>query len=258
MLVADLVTADAYLEALSDKNLIAIACLCILSRSLESTGILAHLFRYLVGYHSKTWISQLRLFPLVVLASSFINDTPVVAMLIPAVESWSVRAQQPLQKFLLPISYASLLGGMITLIGTSTNLVVQVTSAHTLMFSQSQVAKLYPDLELTFFGVTPVGLPVAVVGLLSTIALSHKILSSRTAKRRYIPRSCTVYRIDDDSKFIGQRWQDTPLATLPGVIFYDMARSGDNSSHSDSTIEVPRYLLSNRFQSSNARQEWPI
>lgn len=244
MLVTGLVSAEAYLEALSDKNLIAIACLCILSRSLESTGVLAHLFRYLVGYGSKTWLSQLRLFPLVVLASSFINDTPVVAMLIPSVESWSVRAQQPLQKFLLPISYSSLLGGMITLIGTSTNLVVQ-----------SQVAKLYPDVELTFFGVTPVGLPVAIVGVLSIVGLAQRVLSSRTGQRRYIPRSCTVYRIDDDSELIGQKWQETALATLPGVILYDMVRSDNSYSESASTIEEtgrPTRVKSGRFKNESS------
>ncbi|MFQ5583687.1 MAG: SLC13 family permease, partial [Calditrichia bacterium] len=99
--------------------------------------------------------------------SAFMNNTPVVAVLIPAVRSWTEKNHFAPSKFLIPISYAAILGGMCTLIGTSTNLII-----HGLMLS-------YGMKGMSLFEISKVGVPAAIVGLLFIIIFGHRLLPHR-------------------------------------------------------------------------------
>ena len=93
----------------------------------------------------------------VTLVSSVVNDTPLVAMMIPIVLKWANKNAMPPSWFLLPLSYSALLGGVITIIGSSTNLVL----ADLMLKDRTQGHD--PDFQLSFFSTTLVALPVALI-----------------------------------------------------------------------------------------------
>jgi di/tricarboxylate transporter len=100
-------------------------------------------------------------------ASAFLNNTPIGAMLIPQVSSWAARRGVSVSKLLMPLSFAALLGGMTTLIGTSTNLVVA---------GQMGAAGLEP---IGFFEIGAVGLPIAAVGIGLVVLMARHVLPAR-------------------------------------------------------------------------------
>lgn len=106
-------------------------------------------------------------------ASAFLNNTPIVAMLTQPVISWAERDGVPPSRFLMPLSYAVILGGTVTLLGSSTNLVVSgllVEAGHR---------------PFSMFELTPVGAPVALIGLVVLLATARLLLPTReTAQRR--------------------------------------------------------------------------
>lgn len=110
-----------------------------------------------------------RILPTIASVSAFLNNTPVVVVFIPIIKQWASRTGLPLRKFLIPLSYAAILGGMCTLIGTSTNLVV-----HGMM--------LEAGLEgFTMFELGKVGIFIAIAGTLYMIFFAAKRLPGENA-----------------------------------------------------------------------------
>ena len=118
--------------------------------------------------------------------SAFMNNTPLVAMLIPAVTDWARMLRMPVSKFMIPLSYAAILGGTCTLIGTSTNLVVQGLV----------IKERIPELEngLGMFDITWVGLPAAMIGFAYIVLSSRWLLPDRkpALSTQTDPREYTV------------------------------------------------------------------
>ena len=106
----------------------------------------------------------LRILPTIVAVSAFLNNTPVVVVFIPIIKQWARRTGLAVRKFLIPLSYAAILGGMCTLIGTSTNLVV-----HGMMLDEGFAG-------FSMFELGKVGGCIAVVGLLYMILLGNRRL----------------------------------------------------------------------------------
>lgn len=126
------------------------------------------IIRYLLDRPKSERGALVRLLLPVALLCCFVNNTPVVATYIPAVMSWSRRLRLSPQRLLMPLSFASILGGTITLFGTSTNLVV-----HGLLLER------YPELGMGLLDLAWVGIPVALVGLGYLLLLGPRLLSAR-------------------------------------------------------------------------------
>ena len=103
----------------------------------------------------------------ITLMSAFLNNTPLVAMMIPAVDDWAKRQNFAPSKLMLPLSYAAIFGGTCSLIGTSTNLVV-----NGLLIAQT-------DTRLGLFEIAWVGVPCALVGVLYMLTLGRWLLPNR-------------------------------------------------------------------------------
>ena len=110
-------------------------------------------------------------------ASAFLNNTPIVAMAIPPVLSWCRRTGRSPSRFLMPVSFAAVVGGTITLIGTSTNLVVSG-----LMEEAGQE-------PMGLFEIGAVGLPLAVISVIVMLAVTPLLLPSRRARARASTRT---------------------------------------------------------------------
>jgi di/tricarboxylate transporter len=153
--------------------------------------------------------------------SAFLNNTPLVAMLIPAVTDWSRTLRMSASRFLLPLSYAAILGGTCTLIGTSTNLVVQglVVRAN------------LPELPngLGMFDITWVGLPAALVGGAFMLLACRWLLPERKAAltTQTDPREYTVeMQVAADGPLVGKSIEQAGLRHLPDVFLAEIERQG--------------------------------
>ena len=187
--------------------------------ALQRTGVLERIGDSLLGKEGSITVKLFRLLPPVSAISAFFNNTPIVAMLIPAVSSWAKKNQAPVSKFLIPLSYAAILGGTCTLIGTSTNLVV-----HGLMLEKGLPG-------MSFFEISKVGLPAAIVGLSVIIFAGHKLLPDRKdpiiRMGEHIREFVVVMQVTSGYKYIGESIEKAGLRHLKGLFLFQVERNGE-------------------------------
>ena len=125
LLVIGIIGDEEALAGFSNKAMITVAILFLVSEGVRQSGILNRLAQsYLPRKRSKMVFLIPRIMLPVSFISAFLNNTPVVIIFAPIIKNWTEKLNLSSQKFLIPLSYATILGGMCTLIGTSTNLVV--------------------------------------------------------------------------------------------------------------------------------------
>ncbi|XP_024377736.1 putative sulfur deprivation response regulator isoform X3 [Physcomitrium patens] len=178
----EILTIEEAFHGFADEAMLAVAILFIVAKGIEQSGGLEYVSSMLFstkkdiikpGQHitktknSIVWVLVKFTVP-VALFSAFLANIPLVAMMIPPIVEYSKKVNMAPSKLLLPLSFAALLGGTMTLIGSSTNLVVL-----------SMAARKVPDLKVNIFEIGVVGVPVTVAGLLYIFALSEKLLPSR-------------------------------------------------------------------------------
>ena len=124
-LCVGILTPKEMLEGFSNKGMITVAMLFLVSEGVRQSGALGQLIKKLLP-EGKTTVfkAQARMLPPVAFVSAFLNNTPVVVIFAPIIKRWAEAVRLPATKFLIPLSYVTILGGICTLIGTSTNLVV--------------------------------------------------------------------------------------------------------------------------------------
>lgn len=152
--------------------------------------------------------------------SSMLNNTPLVAVMMPYVHNWCKRNNVSPSKFLIPLSYAAILGGEMTLIGTSTNLIV-----NGLVVEQTIV----PDFkEIGMFEFIYVGLPMTVIGYFYLILFSNRLLPSKKPLSSGYPGSSRQYifetKVRNDSHLIGKTVGESGLKNLKGLYVTEIIR----------------------------------
>jgi di/tricarboxylate transporter len=165
--IAGVVPADQAFAGFSSSATLTIAGLFVVARALQVHAGLGAMLSRLLGGAARDRVVLGRLVAPVLLASSVIANTPLVATLGPMVRTWSERHGRAPSTFLMPLSFAALLGGVITTIGTSTTLVVS-----------GIVVQQGLD-PFSFFEVLPLGLPVALVGGVLLVLLAPRVLPDR-------------------------------------------------------------------------------
>lgn len=206
-----------------NEGVLTVAVLYVLAAALTETGGMRMLAEPLLGRPSTVAEAQLRMGLPVAAISAFINNTPLVAMFIPVVNDWCKKTGISPSKLFMPLSYVAILGGICTLIGTSTNLVV-----HALMVN---ARKTDPDMPLmTMFTLTPVGVPCAVVGLLFIVIASRWLLPSRKTFLADVAdaRQYTVeMQVLPGSQVDGLTIEKAGLRHLPGAYLSAIERDGE-------------------------------
>ncbi|MGL4908749.1 MAG: SLC13 family permease [Bacteroidales bacterium] len=125
-LCAQILTPKEMLEGFSNKGMITVALLFLISQGVRQSGVLEQLIKHLLPQRkSSVFKAQIRMLPPIAFISAFLNNTPVVVIFSPIIKRWAEKWNLPATKFLIPLSYVTILGGLCTLIGTSTNLVIQ-------------------------------------------------------------------------------------------------------------------------------------
>jgi di/tricarboxylate transporter len=218
LLLLGVTTPGQAFAGFSNEAPIIIASLLVLARAVDYSGILQPLVGALFGGVGGSRALLVRLLLPVSGSSGFLTNTTVVAMTVPPVIELSRRRGLPPSRFLIPISYAAVLGGVITTIGTSTNLTVSG------LLSRQGMA------PLDLFEITPVGVPVAIVGLAAIILLAPRLLpvrGVRSATADETSREFTVsMRVLEGGPLDGVSVEVGGLRHLQGVFLVEIERDG--------------------------------
>jgi di/tricarboxylate transporter len=218
LLVTGVVEPSAGFSGFANPGLITVAILFVVAAGLRQTGALAYVVQRALGRPRSATRAQLRLVPPVVVGSAFLNNTPLVAMLMPVVMDWCKATRIPVSKLLLPLSYIAILGGLCTLIGTSTNIVV----------NGLMVAQGLPGLGL--FEITWVGLPCAIVGICFLLVAARWLLPARDSELG-LPEDPREYTVEMTvlaaGPLVGKSVEAAGLRHLPGLYLMEIHR-GDH------------------------------
>ena len=207
---------------IGNEGLLAVGMLFVVAAGLTETGALRLLTERLLGRPASVRDAQIRLMVPVAGVSAFLNNTPVVAMFVPLVGEWCKRTGLSPSKLFIPLSYAAVLGGVCTLIGTSTNLLVQG-----LLLEARRTDPSIPVFGM--FTLAPVGLPVAVIGVAFIVLVSSRLLPDRRSAHATLenPRQYTVeMAVEPGSPIDGQTIEAAGLRHLPGAFLAAIERNG--------------------------------
>lgn len=227
MLVLKIIEPAEAIEGFSNTGVMTVAILFIVAEGIQRTSVLLPIFRIVLGKPKYLWEAQLRVMIPVGAISAFLNNTPVVAMLIPVIQSWSRRSTFPVSKLLMPLNNAAILGGTMTLLGTSTNLVVDGLARDTCILTEDD-KRTCPGLPI--FGITPYGSVMFVAGIIYMVIFSRFLLRDRgqTGVGAIIrnPREYTVaLLVQERSPIVGDTVQEAGLRQLQGLFLVEVTRA---------------------------------
>lgn len=213
--VSGVLTASEALSGFSNPGLITVAAMFVVAAGLHASGGIDLLVNRWLGRPGSLPAALSRLLVPVMPLSAFLNNTPVVATMIPAVNAWSRRIQVAPSRLMIPLSYGAILGGTLTLIGTSTNLVVA-----------GQYEVLTGNTGLGLFSITAVGIPVAIVGVLYILLVLPRLLPDRSEKRPFANmREFTVeVAVDRDGPLVGMTVEQAGLRDLSRLYLVEIIR----------------------------------
>jgi len=229
--LAGVLTPKQALAGFSNKALIMIGALFAASAGLRNTGALDWLGNRLLGGVTTANSALFRLAAAVVPASAFVLNTPLVAMLTPVVIDWCRQRSISPSRLLIPLSYLTILGGVCTLIGTSTTLVIN-GKLNAMVAEGGYEPKILTRIgELSFFEITSVGVPLALVGVAYMILFASKRLPDRTELIEQLGDQRRDYLVDmhvqPNCSLIGKTVQDAGLRNLPGLFLIEIDRQGE-------------------------------
>lgn len=211
-------TASEALSGFSNSGLVTVATMFVVAAGLHASGGIDLMVNKLLGRPRTARSALARLFLPVVPLSGFLNNTPVVATMIPAISAWCRRIDVAPSKLMIPLSYGAIMGGCLTMIGTSTNLVVN-----------GQYQALTGSDGFSLFSITKVGLPVAAAGILFMMFFLPRILPDRRANKPFENmREFTLeVAIDPNGPLVGLTVEAAGLRNLQRVYLVEIDR-GEN------------------------------
>jgi di/tricarboxylate transporter len=218
-LLTGISSSSDMLAGFANEQLLCVLLLLVISDILRKSGILDVIFKSLFPQTLSYRGFLLRKSLVVTSISGFVNNTPLVAILMPYVYEWCRKKGISPSRVMLPLSYATILGGTLTLVGTSTNLVVNgfVTEA-----------KFKP---LGFFDFTLPGMGVAFVGIVYLVFLMPKFLPNREGLLENYNQSLREYivetRIDKNSPLINKTIEEAGLRHLKGLYLAEIIRGDE-------------------------------
>lgn len=215
LLLAGVIDSSQALAGFANPGVITIAALYVVAAGLRHTGAIAMVSERLFGRNRSERVSQLRIMAPATILSGFMNNTPVVATFAPAILDWARKQGFSASRFLLPLSYAAILGGTITLIGTSTNLVV-----NGLLLDQTGNG-------FHFFELAWLGVPSALIGFAYVFVFGRRLLPERVTAKEQLADTreyMVEMLVEAASPLVGKRIEEAGLRHLPGLFLVEIDR----------------------------------
>ncbi len=204
-------------KGFANPALAAVGALFIVSAALRETGALEATVGRLMDRTRSEQGGLACICPPVAALSAFLNNAPVVAMMTPTVIDWARRRGLSPSRFLIPLSYSSILGSTTTVIGTSTILTVSG------LLGQSGLG------EIGFFELAPIGVPIAIAGLVFLLYGAPHLLPNRSEPSEILGEHRREYTasmiVEDQCPLIDQTVEDAGLRHLPGLFLVEIGRA---------------------------------
>jgi len=220
-----LAPADALLKGFSNSGVVTVAALFPVAAGMYSTGAITLLSKLLLGRPKTLGAAQMKILPPIAIGSAFLNNTPLVAMMIPAIRDLARATGLAPSKLFMGISFASILGGTMTLIGTSVNLIIAG-----LTLDAIASGKLHGMKPLSLFDPIWVGLPITAAGVLFMILIGTRLLPGDD-KRKATTGIRRSYRgdfcIEPKSNLDGKTLEEAGLAQPIGYQVLAISREGE-------------------------------
>ncbi len=216
--VCGILTPSEVLAGMANEQVVVVILLLLLGDIIREVGVIESLFdRIFIKTQRQSWFMTQMMF-IVGLFSAFFNNTPLVAVMMPYVTNWGKKNSVPASKLLIPLSYAAILGGSITLIGTSTNLIVDGMAVENL------------GIELGMFDFMYVGLPMLFIGIAYVVFFGPKLLPSKEGVFDEAKRNTREYfaeaLIAPKSSFVGKTLKETGFLEIKGLFLFEVYRDG--------------------------------
>jgi di/tricarboxylate transporter len=217
LLVTGVLSPEQAFAGFANEGMLTVAVLFVVAAAIDETGAAQMITRRLLGRPRNMLSAQALIMAPGALFSAFLNNTTVVAMLMPAVADWARRTRLSVSKLMIPLSYAAVLGGVCTMIGTSTNLVVNgllMRAGH-------------PGLKM--FDITAVGVACALAGVAFVLVFGRKLLPDRRppVSPGDDPREYTVEMlVETGSPLVGKTIEEAGLRHLDGLYLMEVDRQG--------------------------------
>ncbi|MFT5703064.1 MAG: di/tricarboxylate transporter [Rickettsiales bacterium] len=224
LLIVGAINTDDMLSVFSNSAPITIACMFVVSAALDQTGVLDKLGRFLLLVSAKNkYLGIVLMMSFVLLISAFMNNTPVVIVLTPVIINFARKMKSYPSKYLIPLSYAAIMGGSCTLIGTSTNILV------------NSVAQENGQPAFGMFEITAPGLIMAAAGMAFMAIFGRFLLPERQAPKdeflddKPIKRFLTEIVIPVDSSLIGKSLNEIKFTTSENYEIVDLVRRNSST-----------------------------
>jgi di/tricarboxylate transporter len=216
-LLTGIISTEQALSGFSNEGMLTVLLLFIVAGAIQKHGIIENYIDRLLSDHRGTKRSMIKLLAPISLFSGFLNNTPIVVTLTPILKNWCQQNGIAPSKFLIPLSYVTILGGTITLIGTSTNLVV-----HGLLIQSGREG-------FGFFQLSVVGLPIAVAGLIYIFTLGYRLLPDTLGAKEQIRQEVKEFLaeavIEKDYEHVNGRIVDAVNNSLKGIYIIEIIRN---------------------------------
>ena len=221
LMTIGVISDDEMLAGFSNKGMLTVGILFLVSEGVRQSGVLNRLAQTYLPRKRRKMVSMIPQIMIPVSAlSAFLNNTPVVIIFAPIIKKWSETLNLSSKKFLIPLSYATILGGMCTLIGTSTNLVV-----HGLILENGYEG-------FSMFELGKVGGIIAIFGILYITVFGNRLLPGK--KIVLHGKSSAEYKdyyydviIPETSNLIGLEIRNGRLKELKGIFIQCINRNGE-------------------------------
>lgn len=215
--VTGVLTAGEAFAGFSNSGLITVAAMFVVAAGIHASGGVELVVHYVLRHPRSIRLAQSRVGLPVAFLSAFLNNTPVVATMIPAIRAWSKRIDVAPSKLMIPLSYAAILGGTLTMIGTSTNLVVN-----------GQYQSLTGESGFSLFSITAVALPVVLVGMTFMLWFFPRWLPDRRDQNMFgnLREFTLEVAVASDGPLVGQTVVQAGLRNLRRIYLVEIERKG--------------------------------
>ena len=216
-LTLKLAPADELLKGFSNQGMLTVAVLFMVAAGMYATGAITMIMDKLIGLPRTIVGAQVKILPPIAFGSAFLNNTPLVAMMIPVIRDLCRAGRLPAQQLFIPLSFASILGGMCTIIGTSTNLVIAGLVMDAIAEGTSAPTGLR---ALKMFDPALLGVPIALIGIVFMIIMGRFFLPGKQDDRTadlVLRRYTAEFEVRDGSRIVGRTIDATGLASDDNV-----------------------------------------